>query len=47
MEDRRVSYRNLMRKTGERDHFINLGIEERMILRWISIKWDGAWTKLI
>jgi hypothetical protein len=38
MEDRRVSYRILVGKTGKRDHFINLGIEERMILRLISIK---------
>jgi hypothetical protein len=29
----------------ERDHLENPGVDDRIILRWISRKWDvGAWT---
>jgi hypothetical protein len=32
----------------ERDHLEDLGVNERIILRWIFGNWDvGAWTVLI
>jgi hypothetical protein len=32
----------------ERDHLVDPGIDGRIILRWISRKWDvGIWTGLI
>jgi hypothetical protein len=32
----------------EKDHLEDLGIDVRIILRWISMKWDvGAWTGLM
>jgi len=32
----------------ERDHLVNLGVDGRIILKWIFRKWVGrAWTGLI
>jgi hypothetical protein len=32
----------------ERDHFEDLGLARRIVLKWIFQKWDGeAWTGLI
>jgi hypothetical protein len=32
----------------ERDHFEDLSVEGRIILKWILKKWDGeAWTGLL
>jgi len=30
----------------ERGHLEDPGVDERIILRWIFTKWDGAWTIL-
>jgi len=38
-------YGVLVGKPGERDHWGDLGVEGRIILRWIFRKWDvGVWT---
>ena len=32
----------------ERDHLVDPGVDEKVILRWIFRKWDvGIWTGLI
>ena len=29
----------------ERGHFEKLGVDGKIILKWIFKKWDGAWTE--
>jgi hypothetical protein len=29
-------------KLRERDHLVNPGVERRIILKWIFMKWDGG-----
>jgi hypothetical protein len=42
---RKHAYRVLVGKSEERDHLEDLGMDERIILRWIFRKWDvGTWT---
>jgi hypothetical protein len=48
MGDRRGAYRVLVGDLMERDHLEDLGIDGRIILKWIFKMWDGeAWTGLL
>ena len=46
MGERRGVYRVLVGKPkGKRDHWGDLGVDGRIILRWIFRRWDvGVWT---
>jgi len=45
MGEGRGAYRDLVGFLGERDHLGDPGIDRKIILRWISRKWDvGVWT---
>jgi len=45
MRERRVIYRVLVGKLRERNNLGDLGVGGRIILRWISRRWDlGIWT---
>jgi len=44
----RGAYRILVGRPEGKNHFEDLGVDGRIILKWISKKWDGeAWTGLI
>jgi hypothetical protein len=42
-----VDRKGLYRVLRERDHLENLGVNMRIILKWLLRNWDGAWTELI
>jgi hypothetical protein len=42
---RRVVYRVLVGKPEERDHLRDSGVDGKIILCWVFMKWDmGLWT---
>jgi hypothetical protein len=46
MGEGRGVYRVLVGKPGERDHWRDLGVDGRIILRWIFRKWHvNIWTE--
>jgi len=42
-----VDRKGLCRILRERDHLENLGVNMRIILKWMFRNWDGAQTELI
>jgi hypothetical protein len=36
------TYTVLVRKPEGRDHFEELGLDERTLLKWIFMKWEGG-----
>ena len=48
MGDRREAYRILVVKLKERDHLEDIGIGERIILKWTFKMWGWrVWTELV
>jgi hypothetical protein len=47
MRQRRGAYRVLVGKPEGKIPLEHPGVDGRIILRWIFMKWDGAWTGLI
>jgi hypothetical protein len=45
--NRRGAYTVLMGDLRERYHLEDLGVIRRIILKWIFLKYDGAWCGLI
>ena len=48
LEKMRGGRRILVGKVGERDHFEDVGVDGRKILKWVCKKWNGSieWTDL-
>ena len=44
MGERRGVYRIWWGNLKESEHLEDLGVDGRVMLRWIFKKWDGAWT---
>jgi hypothetical protein len=48
MGDRRGAYRILVGRPEGRDHLEDIGVDGKVIAKWIFKKWDGEpWTGLI
>jgi len=48
MGDNRVAYRGLERNIRETDHLEDLGVDGKIILKWIFNNWDEqTWTGLV
>jgi hypothetical protein len=47
MGDMRNARRVLVGNVMERGHLEDPGVKERIILKWIFKKWNGAWNGLI
>jgi len=43
----RTACRVLVGNLNEREHLDGPGVDERIILKWVLRKWEGAWTGLI
>jgi hypothetical protein len=47
MGERRGTYRSFVGRPEGRNHFQDLGVDGRIILKWIFKKWNEAWTEFI
>jgi hypothetical protein len=46
MDEKRCTYRVMVGNLRERDHLEDLGVDGRVILRWIFRKWNvGVWIR--